>query len=366
MSKSRNWCFTRQATQGEVSAWASTAAAVIPEPFHWHEDRRVKFVLYQIEKAPTTGQIHVQGMISFKGNTKMSTVKALIENNPHCEPAKDVNKCYDYCKKAESRVYGPWEHGERPVGQGKRTDLKKVYTDLKAHKRTREMLEEDPCVAKFEKQIKFMRFNIQEGDSDRQLRGVKTYVFYGPTDMGKTYTAMNLMDPGNVFKMDPPATKGQMLWWDAYEGERTLLMDEFEGENYCALNKLKVLLDVYKCRLDVKGAFTWAAWTTVIICSNTPPCHWYSVAPTEQHMLEPLKRRIYQIRRFVAKGVYIIEDWDRNALSDQLTVLPPDTQPIMPSPLPVPQQLTAAAPPQDEEPTLDLFPSDITLFSQDE
>lgn len=330
MSKSRNWVFTKQATEAESEQW-NTANAVIPEPFKWHTDSRVKYVKYQIERAPETGKLHVQGMIIIKSATKMTTVKNLIGDNPHVEICKDVAKSVQYCGKAESRIFGPWEHGDLPK-QGKRTDLVQLWSDVKSHKRTRDMLEEDPRVAKFEKQIKFMRFNVMDAESDRQMQGVKVYVFYGDTDLGKTYTAMNLMDDkNNVFKMDPPASKGQNLWWDAYEGERTLVLDEFEGENYCSLNKLKVLLDKYKCRLDVKGAFTWAAWTTVIICSNTAPRNWYQVLPSDEtRYLGPLKRRIYQIRHFVARGFYVIEDWDGKILSDQMEVEAPLSEKVTP------------------------------------
>lgn len=332
MAQSRNWVFTRQSTEDEARQWTNTAAASIPEPFKWHEDDKVTYVKYQIERAPDTGKLHIQGMICFKGSTRMSRVKNVVGNNPHVEICKNTTKSSEYCGKADSRVFGPWEHGTCPAGQGARTDLVKVWADVKAHKRTHDMIEEDPRVCKFEKAIKMMRFAHSEMSSDRQMQGVKVYVFYGDTDMGKTYCALNIMDtPGNIFKMDPPACKGQTLWWDAYEGERTLVLDEFEGENYCSLSKLKVLLDKYKCRLDVKGAFTWAAWTTVIICSNTAPKDWYEVAPTmEDKFLGPLKRRIYQIRHFVARAYYIIEDWDKKALSDQIQVDAPLSQAITP------------------------------------
>ena len=107
----------------------------------------------------------------------------------------DINRVVEYKQKVRLVAEG----AEVPLDQTEYNNLNvKPLKYGVAIRITREMLEEDPCVAKFEKQIKFMRFNIQEGDSDRQLRGVKTYVFYGPTDMGKTYTAMNLMDPANV------------------------------------------------------------------------------------------------------------------------------------------------------------------------
>lgn len=338
MPQSRNFVFTRQLNEVEVAA-ANTAAA-LPDPFTWHHDERIRYLRYQIERAPTTGKLHVQGFISFTSPRKFGVVKEIIGNNPHVEFAKKVKEAIDYCGKPETRVHGPWEHGKRPTGQGERTDLKKVWEDVKNRKRVGEMLEENPECARYERQIKMMKFAVQENDSDRQQQGVKVYVFWGPTDLGKTYTALNLMDsPQNVFKIDPPATKGGNLWFDGYDGQRVLVMDEFEGENVCTLNKLKVLLDVYKCRLDIKGGHAWANWTVVIICSNSPPRSWYEVAPTAQRILDPLKRRIWQIRHFVARGIYVVQDWDENDLTDQQPVEVPPTLPLppidqVPTPLP--------------------------------
>ena len=325
-TKSRNWCFTRQSTDAEAAAWAATAAA-LPCPFpHWKDDPRVKYICFQIEKAPDTGKLHVQGCICMKSPCRMTAVKTLVGNNPHCEVTKDLKGASDYCKKPESRVHGPYEFGDLPQ-QGKRTDLATLYSDIKAGKKMSTILEENPSAARFEKSAKLMRFCLMESSSDRQAQGVKVYVFWGATDLGKTYTAYNLMDPKNVFKFDPPETRQANLWFDGYEGERTIIFDEFNGDNYCSLNKLKSLLDVYKCRLQVKGGYTWANWTTVILTSNYPPRQWYTVAPSEAaSLLAPLKRRIYQIRHFISRGIYITEDWDGNATSDQLEVEPPATQ----------------------------------------
>lgn len=365
MPQSRNFVFTRQATNEEAQVWMATAALV--EPFKWYEDPRVKAVRFQIERAPTTMKLHCQGFIAFKNPCRMAAVKKLIGNNAHVEFSVDPVKAWEYAGKTETRMIGPWTHGDPPVDQGTRTDLTAIWDGIKAGKRTYEMMAADPKIARYEKAIKYIKFTIQEGQSDRQKQGVKVYVFYGATDLGKTYTAINLMDPNNCFKMDPLSTKTGTLWFDGYEGERTLIMDEFEGDNYCSYNKLKVLLDVYKCRLEIKGSFTWACWTTVILCSNSPPREWYPVAPTAEHILKPLQRRIYQIRHFVARGVYEIEDWEGKVLSDQLTVEAPPTAPTSPAGAAVATATatTAAAPMNADQDQDDPgSPSDSTCFAR--
>ena len=119
------------------------------------------------------------------------------------------------------------------------------------------------------------------------------------------------------------------------------------------MRTLNGLLDVYKKRIPVKGSFNWALWTTVIICSNTPPRAWYEVNPMDsERLIGPLKRRIYQIRKFIARGIYVIEDWDGNVLSDQIDINPqPVALPSPPAPVPVPV-IPSPLPVPDDEPQL--------------
>lgn len=274
-----------------------------------------------------------------------------------CHSVKDAIK---YCKKEDTRMAGPWEHGDAPVNQGKRTDLDELYTLLRQKRPLGEIIEGEPSYARYEKSIKFMKLLLGQKASNRVSQQVKVYAFYGGTGFGKTYAALFLMDdPNCVFKMNPPGKNGQ-LWFDMYDGERTMVFDEFEGDNFCDMRTLNNLLDVYSLRLPVKGSHVFAEYTTVIICSNTPPRGWYQVNPMEaERLIAPLKRRIYQIRNFIAYGTYVIEDWDGNVISDQVClldhmppVLPPPPLPVQTVPSPLPVQA-------NDEPSLMVGPCDL-------
>lgn len=343
MSQSRNWVFTKQATEAEEQLWNiwQSGAAVFQDPFKWHEHERVRYTVYQIEKAPSTGKLHVQGLLCLKNGGRMSTIKNIIGGNPHLEICKSVKDAVKYCKKDESRFAGPWEHGEAPTSQGERTDLIKLFSDLKNGKSNLAILEEDPRASKFEKNIKFMRFELMKARSDRQGQGVKVYVFWGRTGLGKTYNAINTFCPeGDYYIADAPSSRGSKLWFDGYEGQRTLILDDFSSE-CCSIEYLKRLLDKYPMKIEVKGAYAWAAWTQVIITSNYPPREWYLQDPNKPYTtvdMEPLERRIYEIRKFVEQGIYEIEDFNGNTLSDARPFILPyiAPPPPLPSPLPVP------------------------------
>lgn len=215
----------------------------------------------------------------------MGWIKIRVGNDPHAEVTKTPEVAAKYCKKEESRVAGPWEYGYREFayylydfprdvghqGQGKRRDIDELWDKVKLGCRTYELYQENPARSKFDKAIKSMRFVAEEWKSDRQIPGVNVIVLYGDTACGKTYAAINIWGKdGDYFKLDCTGVKGGSLWFDGYEGQRTLIIDDFD-DNVCSVGFLKTLLDKYKLRIPVKGTHSWACWTTVVITSNYHP-----------------------------------------------------------------------------------------------
>lgn len=200
---------------------------------------------------------------------------------------------------------------------------------VKARKTNLEIIEECGAKAsKFAKHIQFLRFTYTESDSDRQLQGVRVVVLYGATGKGKTYAAVNYI-AGNkdYYICEAPSHVSSKLWFDGYEGQRNLILDDFEG-SFCQFRFLLRLLDVYKLKVEVKGGHAWAVWTTVIITSNSHPSTWY------QHMdTAPLRRRIQEIRLIEEQGTYKRVDWTEHVLDDDyVNFATPAQQPSTPPP----------------------------------
>lgn len=365
MAQSRNWVFTRQLTTGEVAdlekmphGGVSTAAAapqLLGELFSWHTVPSVKYLVYQIEKAPTTGKLHCQGLICFKSGRKMNFVKKTLGNDPHVEICKALGKAIEYCKKEESRILGPWEHGDAPKEKGEKKGMSELYEDIKTGKRASVMLEEDPCIARHDRAIKFMKFIVSESTSDRQFTGVTVYVFWGATGLGKTFAAVNTMCTDSDYYILEPPSDGQPLWFDGYEGQKILIMDDFSSK-FCNAEMLKRLLDKYKMKVPIKGGFAWANWNKVIITSNYAPRHWYYQGQGQVAFdPAPLKRRIHEIRHFVDMGTYFVQDFEENNFGDAIDIkVNPTTQS---SPMPYTQAFPHGFP---DVPPLDLYP-DTTI-----
>lgn len=83
------------------------------------------------------------------------------------------------------------------------------------------------------------------------------------------------------------------MWFDGYEGEETLIIDDFYG--WCPHSMLLRVLDRYPFRCPVKGGFTWGLWKNVIITSNKHPKDWYEKFDWRDD--EALRRRIHAIYR---------------------------------------------------------------------
>lgn len=330
MSKSRNWVFTRQTTQSEAENFeaALTSAAAFEEPFNWHADSTVNYVSYQIERCPKTGKLHVQGFIQLSTAVRMQTVKNKIGNEPHLEIAKDPVKAAEYTQKAETRVLGPWEHGKKPLGKGKKSTpvMEEIYKAVKTGTRSTEMFEKNPGWIAHDRAIKTARHAINECHSDRQrLKSLRVIVSYGETDLGKTYSAINYVaQNGDYYKLTAPTQKGGKLWFDGYEGQKTLIMDDWDGQ-CCSIAVLKNLLDVYKLQVEIKGGYTWAEWETVVITSNQHPRNWFlNFDGSDNSMIvRPLARRITEIRHYLERSLYQIVDWDEEPQGDVIQEIAP-------------------------------------------
>lgn len=273
--------------------------------------------------------MHLQGAVCFSKRKTLATVKKL-NNRAHWEVMRGTPKqASDYCKKTDTRINGPFFYGTLPDGQGSRTDLKALFTAIKEKKSNIELLEEsNGSAAKFEKCIKFMRFTLMEKESDRQLQGVRIITLYGNTGTGKTYAAINYIANGNDYYIcEAPSHASCKVWFDGYEGQKTLILDDFAG-SFCAFRYLLRLLDKYKLKVEVKGGFAWAVWTTVVITTNCHPSAWYTGVDTA-----PLRRRLCEggseIRYVEHQGSYKVMDWTESIVTPDFIAfqLPPPAVP---------------------------------------
>jgi len=86
------------------------------------------------------------------------------------------------------------------------------------------------------------------------------------------------------------------VWFDGYDGDKVLIMDEF-SPTLIRSSYLRRLLDVYRLQVPFKGGFLYALWHTVVITTNMAPWLWYQYGDTDEGR-RPIMRRVTEIRRF--------------------------------------------------------------------
>lgn len=246
---SRRWVFTINNPTAE------------DKPLNWN----VRYVVYQVEKGKEE-TTHLQGAVWFKQMKRLSAVKKLSAR-AHWEVMRGTaQQAIDYCTKEDTRVDGPFEAGEKPIHQGKRSDLVNLHNDIKSGVSMDDLLEtHSGAIMKFTRGFQFVSAHYLQ-KSCQEFRFVKCHIYWGATGTGKTRKVHEL-DP-SVYVVD------NYPWWDGYNGQKSVLFDDFYGG--VPAHKMLRLLDGYSVQLPVKGGFTWAQWETVYITSNTPPMDWYT------------------------------------------------------------------------------------------
>ena len=245
---SRDWCFTSFDTEKELT----------------FEKDNVRYICYGRERCPTTDREHFQGFAIFRRTCRIPKAKQWIGggNGTHLECRRGTrDQARDYCRKSDGEFF---EWGEFD-GMTKENLFKQPIPYIK------ENYPEFYC--RYHKGLE--KLNINKGD---KWRDINVTVLWGPTGSGKTRQVMEMDD---VYKIDPP-----YKWWDGYEGESILLIDDYKTG---ALDRgyLLNLLDGYRLRLETKGSHTWALWNKVYITTNYNPDKW---------MDDATRRRVTSVR----------------------------------------------------------------------
>jgi len=218
----------------------------------------VRYIGYGVESCPDTGRNHLQGWIQFYSSRSKRQILAMrkwcwVGGNDGQEHHQET-----YCKKEGNNYVN---HGRFAV-QGARTDLENAMKDIREGMRELDRMNEQPMTyARYGRFMDKYAAAIERDKAQKEWhREVEVELVSGPTDKGKTYNAMK--NNKDAFKIQG----GELQWFDGYEGQKTLIIDEYSNDN--KVTKMLSLLDRYALRLPVKGSFTYARWNKVVITTN--------------------------------------------------------------------------------------------------
>lgn len=273
--QAKNWVFTDN--NGEL--WKS-----LPEG--------VTYVTHQLEKAPTTGTVHVQGYLQLGKQQRIGFLKKL-RPRAHWEIAKGTL--------AQNQAYTTKEHtalGERvtlgvPKQQGKRVDLEGFREAVRSGKRQRQLFDSHLTImARYPKLYHSLSALYKPERKERTV-----IVLYGDPGTGKTTSVHNEFPDCYCI---PPTDK---LWLPGYDGHDVVLWDDFAGRgSKVGLTLLLQMLDNFPLQLEYKGGHLWFNPKLVILTTNVSPENWYDYSKRQSSKLA-LSRRINILRTYTHKSV---------------------------------------------------------------
>lgn len=263
MSKAKNWSFTEY-----------DLTNLIEDEELKVDEEQIRFLVCQLEEGEETHMRHIQGYVQFKDRKTLNTAKnAMRSKKIHMEIARgSPEQNIGYCTKKETRIAGPWQYGT-VMRQGQRTDLETIATRIVSGQKLSDLALTNPeYIVKYPRGLMVLQEMTLRKDAKKIRRlDMEVSVIWGRPGCGKTRYVYDTEGMENVYSLH--ISENGRLWYDGYEGENTLLIDEYYGR--IKYSDLLQILDIYPLRLEVKGGTTWANWHKVYITSNEHPNKWY-------------------------------------------------------------------------------------------
>lgn len=184
------------------------------------------------------------------------------------------------------------EHGDRPRGKGFRSDLSSILDMVRQGATIREIALEAPATyARNYRGIDAWRYAVFFSKW-QGWRPMECYIFWGKTRSGKTKEA-------NERWGDSLYVKDETKWWCGYDGEETILADDFDPDEVHTIGFKRWLriMGGYCERLEVKGHHLYMPKTCkrVVFTSNHDPAEWFVCRDKDR---DAFFERIVEIKKF--------------------------------------------------------------------
>lgn len=256
-----DWMTEDQDQEAALARWAAL------------KQSQIRYMVYQVEQGKTE-KPHIQGFIHFQNPVALSTIKSrLASKSIHVEWVINDEAAAGYCAKEEGRLWGPAEVGTKPDYAKKKVNpTEELAAMVKNGLTNAQIAEEAPwAILRHSRGIAELRYAHLESRAS-SFRTVEVILLTGDAGTGKTaYAIAQSEKNGGYFK---PDLSKKDIWFNGYQGQKNLILDDFRGKSTSFDNLLR-LLDGHKLELPIKGGHTYALWERVWITSNQTPEEWY-------------------------------------------------------------------------------------------
>jgi len=223
----------------------------------------VKYAIWQHEVGEN-GTPHYQGYVMFSKKMTLNQVKELCPQ-AHWQPRKGSHaQAKAYNSKEETRTDGPWEVGVEPA-QGARTDLADIAEYTKDHTMAEVATEYPSHFVRYERGLSAYKNLL----TPHRTELTKLIIYWGPPLTGKSTKVKTEYPDAYWLKR---ARTGEP-WWDGYDGQDTVVIDEFYG--WISVDTMCRLVDFTPMYVELKGKSVKFTSKRIIIISNKSPEEWW-------------------------------------------------------------------------------------------
>lgn len=238
----------------------------------------INFIRGQQEIGSDTGYAHWQLLVAFKRAVRLAAVKSIFGQHCHAEPSRS-GAATEYVWKDDTSVPGTrFELGAKPMQRNSKTDWEAAK--LLARSGKIDDVPADVYIKYYRTLKEIARDNM---DKPNDLSGPCGIWIHGPPGVGKSHYARQHYGPDIFFK---PQNK----WWDGYQQEKSVLIDDFDSKQLGHL--LKIWADKYSFVAETKGSSIHIRPDRLIITSNYPI---ETIFNEDQSLCDAVKRRFYII-----------------------------------------------------------------------
>lgn len=237
--------------------------------------KHMRCIAFAKEIAPGTGTPHLQGFVCY---TTLKSFKMIKKDFPmaHIEPMKgSISQNMEYISKENEPVV----IGDLPMSQSQKGEAgKKVYDEAWTAAKTGH-LDDIPASLRIRYYSTFNRIKKDYMHKPDALECLTNEWIHGPTGTGKSRRTRERF-PNAYYKM---ANK----WWDGYQGEDVVVIEDFDAIHDKLGYHLKIWADYGGFLAETKGGVTYIRPKKFVITSNYTIREIWSAANTA----EPLERR---------------------------------------------------------------------------
>lgn len=207
-----------------------------------------------------------------------------------------LDQCIAYVTKSDTRIGFQFTHGTKPVVYRSGRELLALFRSGTTFDASDPSW--DDVLLRFTKsRLEELRSITRPTRRDPSMPFV-CEVHYGPPGTGKSRA---------VFSKFPDAyIKLSGKWWDYYDGQTTVIMDDFDG-SFLSFGDFKRYVDRYPTYIEIKGGVVPMLAHTWIITTNVYPSHWWSKRVTGQDGRAAIWRRITRLVEYTDCDVEPIE-----------------------------------------------------------